>query len=185
MKWLTSGLLLLYPVLVLLGVSQWSPRLVGLVVIAVYLIHAWGKCRCFWQQLLLLAIASTAAGVLWWANDALVLQLVPSGISLAMAGYFAHGILVPPSLPGRMAAMQHRMPYSALDPRIQRYTQSVTGVWCLFLLANAGVAAALAVYASPVWWALYTGLLAYLAIALLFAIEYAYRRLVFYRQHGL
>lgn len=185
MKWLAGLLLLLYPVLVVLGVQHTAPRMVGLVVVAVYLLHALRRCRRFWHYGLSLSLAAALTALLWWADSALLLQLLPSGISLAMAGLFAWGLVSPPSLPGRMAALEHGVDYADLDPRIQAYTRNVTLIWVVFLLTNAALVAVLALLASRLWWAFYTGVLAYLAMGSLFALEYAYRRWVFFKKHDL
>jgi uncharacterized membrane protein len=58
------------------------------------------------------------------------------------------------------------------------YTRKVTWVWCGFFVVNAAAAAWTAVYGSLEMWTLYNGLLAYLAIATLFLIEWLIRRRV-------
>lgn len=177
--------MLLYPLLVWLGVQHAAPRLVGLLVVAIYLLHALRRGRHWWHHALSVPTALALTAVLWWADSALLLQLLPSGISLAIAGYFAWGLIEPPGLPDRMAALEHGVAYEQLDPRIRAYTRRVALLWLAFLLANAALVAVLALFASRAWWALYTGILAYVAMGGLFALEYAYRHLVFFRKHDL
>ncbi|MGI3744516.1 MAG: hypothetical protein ACRYF8_03410 [Janthinobacterium lividum] len=59
-----------------------------------------------------------------------------------------------------------------------RYTRQVTRVWCLFFLFNGFVAAALTLWAPLSWWTLYTGLIAYGLMGLLFAGEWIVRQRV-------
>jgi uncharacterized membrane protein len=54
----------------------------------------------------------------------------------------------------------------------------VTQVWCLFFLCNGGVALYTALYSSLAFWTLYNGLIAYVLMGLVFAIEYGVRQLV-------
>ena len=66
-----------------------------------------------------------------------------------------------------------------LAPERIPYCRAVTRVWCGFFIVNAGIAAGLAIAAPVTWWALYTGVLSYVAMAVLFAGEYAVRRFRF------
>jgi uncharacterized membrane protein len=59
-----------------------------------------------------------------------------------------------------------------------RYTRKVTQVWAGFFLANGLFTVSLIVYAPLSWWALYTGLISYALIGLLFAVEWLVRQRV-------
>ena len=59
-----------------------------------------------------------------------------------------------------------------------RYTRRVTQAWCLFFLFNALTAAGLALWAPLAWWTLYTGVIAYGLMGLLFAGEWLVRQRV-------
>lgn len=59
-----------------------------------------------------------------------------------------------------------------------RYTRHVTQIWCLFFLFNGVVAAALTLWAPLSWWTLYTGLIAYGLMGILFAGEWVVRQRV-------
>src|SRR5690606_11287252 len=120
---------------------------------------------------------------LWYANSELLLRLMPAGINLVCAAYFAFGLSNPPALPTRMAALHHRVAPGDLPAPLVRYTTGVTRVWVGFFILNAAVSAIVALIGSREIWALYNGLIAYLAVAGLFAAEYAYRRLVFYKNN--
>lgn len=62
-----------------------------------------------------------------------------------------------------------------------RYTRLVTAVWAWFFLANGLVVVALNFWAPLSWWTLYTGLIAYGLMGLLFAGEWLVRQRV--RRH--
>lgn len=58
------------------------------------------------------------------------------------------------------------------------YTRRVTEIWCLFFLCNGLIAAALTLWAPLTWWTLYTGLIAYGLMGILFAGEWIIRQRV-------
>ena len=62
-----------------------------------------------------------------------------------------------------------------------RYTRTVTQVWAGFFLLNGLVVVALNFWAPLSWWTLYTGLIAYGLMGLLFAGEWLVRQHV--RRH--
>ena len=56
--------------------------------------------------------------------------------------------------------------------------RKVTQVWCVFLLVNAALSAATALWGDLAVWTLYNGLISYGVMGTLFAVEYAIRRRV-------
>lgn len=62
------------------------------------------------------------------------------------------------------------------------YTRRVTQVWCVFFIINGALAFATAVWASDAVWSLYTGVIAYILMGLLFGAEFLFR-LRFKRLH--
>ena len=71
-----------------------------------------------------------------------------------------------------------RLQQPELPERAVRYTRRVTQVWCVFFIANGAVAALLAWLGRYGWWAVYTGVIAYVLMGILFAGEWLYRKLV-------
>lgn len=63
-----------------------------------------------------------------------------------------------------------------LDPRMQDYTRSVTFTWSLYFASMAMICLALAAFAPLHVWSLFTNVLVWPAVGLLFMIEYGYRR---------
>jgi uncharacterized membrane protein len=77
----------------------------------------------------------------------------------------------PPTAIERMARLARpNFPQSAV-----RYTRRVTQVWCVFFGLNGSVSLATALWASNDVWALYNGLLSYVAMGALLAIEWCVR----------
>jgi uncharacterized membrane protein len=98
----------------------------------------------------------------------------PVAINLAMAAVFAASLRYPPTVVERIA----RLSEPDLPPEGVVYTRQVTGVWVGFLLVNAAISLWTAIWGSLDQWALWNGLLSYLAMGALFAGEYLVRRVV-------
>jgi uncharacterized membrane protein len=64
------------------------------------------------------------------------------------------------------------------------YTRRVTQVWCLFFALNGVIALITTLWASAAVWTIYNGLVAYLLMGLLFAVEYSVRWRFKQRHHG-
>jgi uncharacterized membrane protein len=169
---------LLYPLLVWLGHGEVEPRMLAgvLVLAALMRIHALGKGK---MALLWLAGALALATAAMWGNAWMPLKLYPVLVNAVMLGVFGYSLLVPPSLIERFARMQ--------DPDLPSYavlyTRRVTQAWCLFFFINGAIALATALWASPVIWSLYNGVIAYVLMGCLFGGEYLIRLRV-KRIHG-
>lgn len=98
----------------------------------------------------------------------------PVAVSLLMLAVFGTSLFAKQTLIERLARLQH----PDLPPEGVRHTRRVTQVWCGFFVFNAAAAAALAWWGQHDWWAVYTGLVSYGLMGLLFAGEWLYRKLV-------
>jgi uncharacterized membrane protein len=67
-----------------------------------------------------------------------------------------------------------------LPPEGVRYTRKVTLAWCVFFVANGGIALWTTTQPIPVW-ALYNGLIAYVAMGVMFGGEWLIRRHTIHR----
>lgn len=176
---------LAYPLVVWAGLSLGGPRVAAslvLVALAARTLPLWrstaGAAR---RQLLVpLAAASAPAAGAAWLDDPLLLLFVPTLVSLGLLFAFARSLWWGPPVVETLARLQ----VGELSAAELRYCRSVTAVWCVFFAANALVAALLAWSASLRAWALWTGVLSYLAIAVLFAIELGVRSWRFRRYTG-
>jgi uncharacterized membrane protein len=95
----------------------------------------------------------------------------PIVVNLGLAIVFGISLMYPPTAIERIARI--REPH--LPPAGISYTRKVTFVWTVFFLINAGISAWTAVAGSLELWTIYNGLIAYVAIGVVFAIEYAVR----------
>jgi uncharacterized membrane protein len=153
--------------------------------VGLYLLRVLVRPNRTWQRWAIVLTGTALAAVFWYANSELLLRLLPAGINLTLAVFFAWGVMRPPALPTRMAALQHGVPATELPEPIVRYTRAVALLWTCFFLFNATLATLTALVTSRELWALYNGLVAYGLVGTVFAAEYAYRRLIFYKKHPL
>ncbi len=125
-----------------------------------------------------IAGALLLAGVAVWSNALLPLKLYPVLVSLVLLGVFAYSLIAPPTVVERLARLRE----PDFPPAAVAYTRRVTQVWCGFFVLNGGIAFATAWWASQAVWSLYTGVIAYVLMGILFGGEYLVR-LRFRRLH--
>lgn len=161
---------LLYPFLVWWGMTRFEPRWLAMLLLGIALLRAWSTRQKVWW--LVAALACVLAVVAWWGNTLLPIKLYPVLVSAALLIVFGLSLTFPPSIIERMARLQE----PDLPPYAITYTRQVTWVWCGFFVLNGSVSALTAVYADESVWALYNGLISYLLMGLLFAVEFLVRR---------
>ncbi len=168
-----------YPLLVYAGLGRVEPRwiavfLLGIAVLRALLVRDW----ITW---FLVVGAAILAAVTFASNAALPLKVYPVLVSLGFLAVFAGSLYRGPSAIERIA----RLKTPDLPPEGVFYTRRVTQIWCAFFVFNAVVAAGLALGASDQIWALYTGLISYVLMALLFVGEWFFRaRFIPAARHG-
>ncbi len=98
----------------------------------------------------------------------------PIAVNLLMLALFGGSLFSSQSLIERLARLQHPdLPESGV-----RYTRKVTLIWCGFFVFNALITLYLIATAAWSAWAIYTGVIAYLLMGLLFGAEWLYRYFV-------
>ena len=154
-----------YPAALYFGVTHLDARTLGLVMLGLLLV-----------ALLLFSLALLVGVGAALAEPRFFLAL-PVLVNLTLLANFAASLRGPVSLVKHYARMQD----PALPEGERAYCRQVTRAWCWFFAANAGVCAILAATAPVAWWALYTGVLAYILVGLGFTIEYIVRKRTFRR----
>jgi uncharacterized membrane protein len=174
---LTVLITLLYPLAIWLGHGKVEPRwLAGILLLAAA--TRLPGLRISVQARWSVAAALLLAGYAVWSNHLLPLKLYPVLVNGALLGVFGYSLLHPPSLIERLARLQEPdLPAAAIG-----YTRRVTQVWCGFFVCNGAIALATALWASEAVWSLYTGVIAYVLMGILFGGEYLLR-LRFKRLH--
>lgn len=174
---LLALLALVYPVLVYFGLLHFPPKWVGLAIAVLLLLRLvllqkklTAELRHSLYPAMLLAIACALASV--FLNQAGALKLIPVVINFTCLIGFASTLRHPPSMIERFARLQEPGTFS--DTAIA-YTRKVTIVWCGFFILNGSISLYTALFTSMATWTLYNGLIAYLLLGLLFAVEYLVR----------
>jgi uncharacterized membrane protein len=172
---------LTYPLLVWRGLSSLPPAVVVLAGIACIALRMIGprvigagpRTRPRVETIAFLLAAIVLVALLALAPR-LAARAYPVAVSLAVACVFAVSLWHPPTVIERIA----RLSEPDLPPDGVAYTRQVTRVWVAFLLANATISMGTAVYGSLDQWALWNGLLSYIAMGALFAGEFLVRQRV-------
>jgi uncharacterized membrane protein len=112
-----------------------------------------------------------------WSGEDISARNYPVIINAGMLSYFGWTLLSPQSAVERLA----RLSDPDLPAQAVGYTRRVTMVWCLFFLINASIALYTALWSTLEIWTLYNGLIAYVAMGVLFSTEYVIRRFVMRR----
>lgn len=168
---LTVCVTLLYPLAIWYGQGQVEPRwLAGLLLLA-------AATRLPALKLSVAARWSVAgalllAGCALWSNLLLPLKLYPVLVNGALLAAFGYSLAAPPSMVERLARLRE----PDFPPAAVAYTRRVTQVWCGFFIVNGALALGTALWASDAVWSLYTGVIAYGLMGLLFGAEYLARR---------
>lgn len=165
-----------YPFALVAGLDLVSARALGVLLLALTTgaaVLAGGRASRLVPLLLrrfgLLVAAAIAAAA---TNHPVALMLLPSLTSLWLLVTFAASLRRGPSVVEQFATAMH----DGFPDFLLPYCRKVTWMWCGFFAINAVVGAVLALAASPPIWALYTGVLAYLAVAGLAAGEYVFHK---------
>ncbi|MTV37922.1 hypothetical protein [Duganella radicis] len=174
---LTVLVTLLYPLAIWFGHGQVEPRwLAGLLLLAAATrlpaLKLSGVAR--WS----VAGALVLVGCAIWSNLLLPLKLYPVLVNMALLAGFGYSLTTPVSAVERMA----RLSGQDFPPVAQAYMRKVTQVWCVFFVLNGATAFGTALWASEAVWSLYTGVVSYALMGILFGAEYLVR-LRFKRLH--
>lgn len=174
-----------YPVAVYVGLSRFSVRGVGLVLVALLLpnalIRIW-RHRAEMRRLIGLTLSGLLLIALALAfDDERFMRAYPVLINAALLVQFGLTLRAPASM--SMVERFARMQVDALTDAERAYCRGVTRFWTLFFALNGALSAALGLWASRGAWALYTGFIAYLVIGSCFAVEFVIRKYRF-RHHA-
>lgn len=112
--------------------------------------------------------------VIWLLQRPQSMYWYPVWVNLLMLLLFGASLLGKQSLIERLARLQD----PNLPPQAIPYTRRVTQIWCVFFILNGSTAALLVWLQRFDWWALYTGIIAYILMGLLLGGEWLYRKKV-------
>lgn len=186
MRALRPLLAVAYPFLVFGALQGLEPRSVAVCFALVFAARALAGWRrpSVPELRRLLVPAAAVGGVLAGTallNDPRFLFVVPTLMNAALLFVFGRTLLHDgPTFVETIARMQHpELPSEEVD-----YCRSVTRAWCVFFVANGATALWLALAGDPLAWTLYTGLVSYLLVGLVYSVEFVVRSWRFGRYGG-
>lgn len=124
------------------------------------------------QCLAAVGIILTLASIL--LREAQLLLWYPLVVNIVMLSVFGGSLFSRMPLIERLARWRE----GELSPAAIRYTRRVTQVWCGFFILNGGISLLTCLHGNIHLWTLWNGMLSYLLMGLLFAIEWLIRQRV-------
>jgi uncharacterized membrane protein len=178
-------LVLAYPAAVYYGLTQLAPRQLAFVLVPLLVVGALARIpkergQAVRDGLKLPAVMALLLALTALFDDRRFLLATPVLINAVLLAGFAGSLRTARPIVERFARMQ----VDDLSAAEIDYCRTVTKVWSLFFVVNGAVAALLALLAPLSWWALYTGIVAYVLMGLLGASEYVVRKYRFGRFSG-
>ncbi|MBD0785247.1 hypothetical protein HUO09_02780 [Vibrio sp. Y2-5] len=182
MRHLLTGLsaivLLAYPFAIYFGIDKFGLGILGAVLAVFFVLRIFTASRTKLKEFKQLAIISGLIGITLIVLGILFrskgwLLFYPVAVNACMLMVFASSLKQPQTIIERLARLQEPdLPQSGVD-----YTRKVTQIWCLFFLFN-GITALYTCFLPIEIWTLYNGLISYLLIGALFAVEWVVRQFV-------
>jgi uncharacterized membrane protein len=171
---LTAALTLVYPLAIWLGHGRIEPRwLAGLLLLtaASRLPALKAAAAARWMAALVPVLALALVALAVGANAVLPLKLYPVLVNAALLAAFGASLVSGPSMVERLARLRE----PDLPPAAVGYTRRVTQAWCVFFVVNGAVALGTALFAPEAIWSLYTGVVSYVLMGLMFGGEFLLR----------
>ena len=165
------------PIVLHLAIVWSSPTLMALFVaiIATALLSGFARGRIPLWLIGLAALGVGALAMLDLGTAARIAGAWPILVYLAIAWVFGSSLL-----PGRIPLVERIARIvdhgDAMPDKLVRYTRFLTWAWTVVPLGMAVASVLLAQFASRATWSLFTNVLSYVALAVLFFVEYPYRR---------
>lgn len=178
----------LYPILIFCGFFVWdlSPRRLSLLPLLLAAFYAASLVRrkgnknsspdgkeFFFVGCLLLCGALSFV-----LDNATFFKFYPALVNLGFLGLFASSLWGDSNMAFRFAMLGYRRLRIAADRfYVERYCARVTVIWCVFFAANASISIGLSLFGSMKTWSLYTGVISYILMGILFAVEFCIRKI--------
>jgi uncharacterized membrane protein len=166
-----------YPFIVYLSLGHLPPGILVLILLAVYgarFIAVRRRAANVGSPLaawLFFALASFAVVVFATGSSATLLYY-PVVVNAMLFAVFGYSVLHPPTVIERLARLREpNLPASGVA-----YTRRVTIAWLGFFVVNGAIAFATALAGDVSVWSLYNGLIAYVLMGVMFAVEFLLRQ---------
>lgn len=177
----STTILIGYPLLAWIGISYLGTRTAAVLLLvalgASQLRRLTGRPGALrgltWLALAVVGLLALAA----LFDDPRFILAYPTLVNLVLLSQFGWSLRSGPPMVERFARLQ----VDDLSQAELAYCRAITAIWCGFFVLNGLTSALLAIWGTRSAWALYSGLIAYLLMGLLFAAEYLVRKARFGR----
>lgn len=156
---------------ILLGKSDWAPRLTVLVAVLGLVLWALATRRA--HAAFVSGVIAALLGILMVTAPEVLLYAPPVLINAALAVVFGMSLRAP-RVP--VISVFARLEQGILPPDLAYYTRWLTWIWTVFFAAMAAIAVVLASFGSLDAWSTFSNIINYVLVGLLFVGEYFYRR---------
>ncbi len=171
---LTTGILLMYPFAVYIGLNNLKPGYLAIILITFVLMRIFlvrTKLKKFPWLLPASILGVVAIMASAFTDSTIGFKLYPLAINFAMLMVFSYSYFKPPTVIETFARLSEK----DLPPQAIKYTAKVTLVWCLFFIINGLVSLYTALFMSLDSWMIYNGFISYVMMGLLMLVEYLVR----------
>ena len=179
---------LLYPFLIFFGLQIFSPRIISIFIAVIILIRLIfiKDNNIKWKLIFPLLIIISIAIITLFVNKPKILLFIPLVINYGFFLTFISSIYSSPSMVEIFARMQLKTLKSTneLSPAEIIYCKKVTWLWSIFFFFNGLIIIYISLFSTIKLWSLYTGLISYLIMGSIFAVEIPYRYWRFRRYDG-
>ena len=172
---LLSLLSMLYPFLLYFGRDA-----LGVWVISLCMTLAWALRALFAvhrPQRILALVCTVFFGLQLIQQSASLMYWYPVMVSAILLTVFTSSLWAEQTLIERLA----RLKEPELSPQGAAYTRRLTKIWCLFFMINILITSVLILLKHWHLWMVYTGVISYLLMGLLFVGEWLYRRFILHK----
>jgi len=175
---LSAILLLTYPFAIYFGIDKLGIEVIAGILIFFFFIRIIAGSKTKFKELKYLAWITGGTGIILLFFAAFLKQqnwltYYPVIVNICLFTVFFISLSQQQSMIERFARLQDE----ELHPRAVLYTRNVTKVWCGFFVIN-GIIALTTCFMSIKYWTLYNGFISYIAMGLLFSIEFIVRKYV-------
>ncbi len=175
---LSAIVLLAYPFAVYFGIDKFGLSVMGILLAVLFVLRIFTASKTKLKEFKQVAVVSGVIGITLITLGVLFrskgwLLFYPVAVNASMLLVFASSLKQPQTIIERLARLQEpNLPQSGVE-----YTRKVTQVWCLFFLFN-GLTALYTCFLPMEIWTLYNGLISYILIGTLFAVEWIVRQFI-------
>ncbi|PIT12435.1 hypothetical protein [Snodgrassella alvi] len=162
---------ILYPFIWYFGQKYTGAIPVAVLMAIIWLLRAWFNKKPL-QKIFSCAVMLLFVLLAWW-HSATAMYWYPVMMNMLMLLVFGASLFSRQSIIERLARLQHPdLPETGVH-----YTRRVTQIWCGFFCMNILLTTGLILGKYWYAWTVYTGVISYLLMGILFGGEFLYRRL--------